>query len=186
MTDTTHYERLADLVSAVEGVMHPAVLQGNLAGHLCAGQRWTKAQFIMQSAMVLDSKVTPDAAGQQEFMWLYDSTLASLEAEDMPFTPWLPDQDQTLDVRLDALIQWVNAFLSGFGASGQDFSRIDEDTQEILSDLAAIGQAAWDADDGGNEEDWETVLEHVRLSAIHLFLAYNEPPKSPQSQTTTH
>jgi uncharacterized protein YgfB (UPF0149 family) len=186
MNETTHYERLTDLVATVEGVMHPAALQGALAGHLCAGQRWSKAQFIMQSAVVLDSKVKPDAAGQQEFLWVYDSTLEALNAEDMSFSPWLPDNSHAMESRLEALTSWVSAFLSGFGTSGQDFSTMDDDAKEILSDLAAIATVDWDEAEEASDDDWYTVVEHARLSAVHLFLAYNEPPKADDTEPTTH
>lgn len=186
MIDSTQYERIVSLVATVEGVTHPSALQGSLAGHLCAGQRWTKAQFIMQSAVVLDSKVKPDAAGQSEFLWIYDETLSALESEDMGFSPCLPDNSHAMESRLEALTHWVNAFLSGFGSSGQDFSAIDADTKEILSDLAAIATVEWDEEDEASEDDWYTVVEHVRLSAIHLFLAYNEPKKSDTEEPTTH
>lgn len=186
MSESTQYARLTDLVTAVEGVTHPTALQGSLAGHLCAGQRWTKAQFIMQSTVVLDSKVKPDAAGQAEFLWVYDNTLSELESEDMSFSPWLPDNAHATESRLEALTSWVNAFLSGFGSSGQDFSTLDDDTKEILSDLAAIATVVWDEEDETSEDDWYIVVEHVRLSAVHLFLAYNEPKKSDNEEPTTH
>ena len=49
--------------------------------------------------------------------------------------------------------------------------------QEILEDLAEIAQV--DADSGeelaSGESDFLAISEHVRLSALTVFLEYNEP-----------
>lgn len=185
MNETTDYDRLADLVVGVEGFSQPTALHGALAGHLCAGGRWTRSQFIAQAATLLDSKVKPDVALQHEFQWLYDTTLAALQSEGMEFAPLLPDDDVSIVMRLSALTSWINAFLTGFGSSGQSFVSLTDDIKEILTDLAAIATVEV-AEDEATEDDWYTVVEHVRLSAMHLYLAYNLPVKPKNTDTTTH
>lgn len=184
MNETTHYDRLADLVVAVEGFSQPTTLHGALAGHLCAGGRWTRSQFIAQATLVLDSKVKPDAALQGEFQWLYDNTLEALQSEGMEFSPLMPDEDASIVMRLSALTGWINAFLTGFGSSGQSFATLTDDIKEILTDLAAIATVEV-AEDEATEDDWYTVVEHVRLSAMHLYLAYNLPVKPNNTDNNT-
>jgi len=182
MTDNTNYERIAELILAVEGFSQPAVLHGALSGHLCAGGRWNVTQFITHALDLIENNKPP---GQQEkfgFQQLYQSTLQSLESEDMNFIPLIPGNEEALSIRLDALTNWISAFLTGFGSSGQDFSNLTDDVKDILQDLADISQVEVE-DYEEAEDDWYTILEHVRLAAVHLFLAYNEPLTKPDQKT---
>lgn len=183
MTDRTNYERLSELINTVEGFAQPAQLHGALCGHLCAGGRWNMTQFITHALDVIENNKKPENNEKREFQWLYTSTLESLESEDMNFSLIVPADNESLTFRLDALTCWISSFLSGFGSSGQNFSEISDDVKEILQDLADISQVEAEGDVDG-EDDWYTILEHVRLAAVHLFLAYNEP-KGP-SKGPTH
>jgi len=182
MTDDTNYERIAELIVAVDGFSQPAVLHGALAGHLCAGSRWTMTQFITHSLDLIENNKPPGQTEKMTFQWLYQSTLQSLESEEMNFMPMIPGDEEPLSLRLNALINWISAFLTGFGSSGQDFSHMPDEVKEALQDLSDISQVeAQDYKDA--EDDWYTILEHVRLSAVHLFLAYNEPMSNSKPKT---
>lgn len=185
MTESTNYERISELIVAVEGFALPAQLHGALCGHLCAGGRWNTTQFITHALDLVENNKAPGVAEKKEFQWLYLSTLASLEAEEMTFFPAIPGNEESLSIRIHSLINWISAFLTGFGSSGQNFSTIPDEVKEVLQDMADICQVEV-TDDQSGEDDWFTILEHVRLGAVHLFLAYNEPPKKPNDETKTH
>jgi uncharacterized protein YgfB (UPF0149 family) len=60
--------------------------------------------------------------------------------------------------------------------------------QEILEDLAEIAQVdAESAEElSSAEEDFIAVAEHVRLSALTVYLEYNEPPAVEADEKRVH
>jgi hypothetical protein len=84
----------------------------------------------------------------------------------------LPADEDDLGLRVAALAQWSEGFLVGFGTGSANTHDKDlsPGVQEALSDLAAISQVATPDDDGDAEEDmFEQVAEHCRMSALMIY-----------------
>ena len=72
-----------------------------------------------------------------------NESLETLFADDMSFTPLLPEDDESLDIRATAVGQWAGSFLAGLAAGlGEQaegsFASLPEEVQEIVADFAAI------------------------------------------------
>ena len=186
MAEQFDYERLMNLCAQLEAGATPAMVHGTLSGHLCAGARFTAEQFIGQVLEIMESSKDPEAEHKVELIAFYDTTLSVLQDEQMLFMPLIAPASQPMAQRMMALASWCAAFISGFGLSGRDLTHMSADAEEIMGDLAEVALLqAEDADDS-EEEDWITVFEHVRLSAVSLFLEFNESPNSEKPDTTTH
>ena len=106
-----------------------------------------------------------DEASVMDFV---TDTLDALFAQDMEFSPLVPDDEEVLALRLTGLAEWCAGFLSGFGAVAAALSSRDAlppDVQEILRDFASI--TALDDTVEGDEQDessFAEIYEYVRVA----------------------
>jgi len=173
------FDTLADLL-VEEGLLtlSPAELHGLLSGQVAAGARFDPSSLLIRIGELLDLEPFKRDATRTGVMQLYLATLQQLQAPDFSFELVLPDDDQPLAVRADALGVWCSGFLSGFGLQERKGSQgLSIEGQETLRDLAQIVQitTAADADAEEDENDLMEVQEYVRMAALLVFSECNEP-----------
>ena len=102
-------------------------------------------------------------------------TLDELAAEDMSFAPLLPEDDDPLQERAEALAQWSAGFLAGFGVrmANKGWDTLPEEAQEVIDDLTAVteldvGQIA-EADQEDSESDLLQVQEFVKVGVLLIM-----------------
>lgn len=180
------FDSLADLL-VEEGVLtvSPAELHGLLCGQIAAGARFDPDSLLQRVCELLDLEPFSHATGRAGVMRLYLATLQQLQAPDFSFELVLPDDDQPLALRADALGVWCGGFLSGFGLQERKGSQgLSVEGQETLRDLAQIVQisAAAEAEADEDENDLMEVQEYVRMAALLVFSECNEPDgQSPEA-----
>ncbi|MBR9827893.1 MAG: UPF0149 family protein [Oceanospirillales bacterium] len=173
------FDTLADwLVEEGALTVSPAELHGLLAGQLAAGARFDPTTLLQRIQQLLDLEPFSGAAVRTGVMQLYLATLQQFEAPDFSLELLLPDDDQPLPIRADALGVWCSGFLSGFGLQERKGAQgLSVEGQETLRDLAQIVQisTAADADSEEDEGDLMEVQEYVRMAALLVFSECNEP-----------
>jgi uncharacterized protein YgfB (UPF0149 family) len=187
MTDTNgaginlHYDDLAELFVKMGSSLTPAYLHGSLTGVVASGKRMNIDDWLDWALDLVAPTVEVEETHVTILQGLYLKTIAELQDEGMTFTLMVADDDSPIADRLLLLSEWAGSFLGAFGATGvvKDISEMPATLQEILEDLSEIAKvdAEEDIDFEGAEEDYLSIAEHVRLSAITVFLEYNEPPK---------
>ena len=92
----------------------------------------------------------------------------ALYSDDMSFAPLLPDDDEPVADRVEALAEWCSAFLAGIASLGD--LRLSEEESDVLEDLSAIASAEVGTE---NEEEAERlyteVVEYIRVSVLLLL-----------------
>jgi uncharacterized protein len=90
----------------------------------------------------------------------------------MEFEPMLPDDEQPLNGRANALALWCTGFLYGLGA-GQisDLEGLVGDVGEIVRDFTEISRATGDEADAdeSNEQAYAELVEFIRVAAQVVF-----------------
>jgi len=177
------FDTLADLL-VEEGLLtlSPAELHGLLCGQVAAGARFDPVTLFARIGELLDLEPFSRELTRTGIMQLYLATLQQLQAPDFSFELVLPDDDQPLAGRADALGLWCSGFLSGFGLQERKGSQgLSMEGQETLRDLAQIVQitTAADAEAEEDENDLMEVQEYVRMAALLVFSECNEPDGQP-------
>ncbi len=153
---------------SASSVITPAELHGLVCGFASAGEQ----QFSLTDFVALvGADALSDEATVSEFV---SDSLDALYAQDMEFSPLIPDDEETLAVRLAALSEWCAGYLSGFGAVVAAPRALPPDVQEILRDLAAI--SGLDDDVEGDEQDESSfmeIYEYVRVAAVLTLTLMN-------------
>jgi uncharacterized protein YgfB (UPF0149 family) len=103
---------------------------------------------------------------------MFDHTRACLHADDLQFTAMLPDDDEPLAKRTEALGQWCQGFLYGLGTNPIPHADdLPPDIGEIVRDLSSIVQVGVDEteDEEANESAYAELVEFVRVGVQLLF-----------------
>lgn len=184
------FEDLAALFVKLGSTLSPTYLHGSIAGVLSAGKRMTQEDWVDWAFDLIGASEEIEEAHVTIVQGLYFKTLRELEDEGLAFALLLPDEETPMTDRLLALSEWAGSFLGAFGATGvvKETSDMPATLQEILEDLSEIAQVdAESASDAGTaEEDFMAVAEHVRVSALTVFLEYNEPTAEKADPDTVH
>lgn len=167
------HDELEEALSTLEDPPEAAEVHGHLLGCLAAGgvapAEW-QARLVAELALEGGTELVVRALEQ-----LHQQAVALLAEQDFGLELLLPGQDQPLADRVEALGQWCQGFLAGYGMSprrrsvegGEDADEVEE----MLADLSAIAQV--DAEIGAEgdeslERDLFEVVEYVRMAALQL------------------
>ena len=183
------FDDLADVFVEHSIHEHPSALHGFVSALLVFNQKPKRVEFAaqLQQLFGLEAPLT-DEAQLYFYRWL-QAERSNIADPLLGFQLLLPDSDYKLNARMNALCLWAGNFVSAFGLLSGEQTLSDE-VNEMLQDLALIAQAASDfgADENSDEDedDWDTIAEHVRLTAVHLWLEFNEPPVAENVAPSVH
>lgn len=170
-----------------EGVLavSPAELHGLIAGQLAAGARFDADTLLRVFLELMDVSALKQESTKLGLIELYQRTLAQYESDDFDFALLLPDDEQMLAQRAEALGSWCSGFLSGFGLHTRESQKLSAEAQEGLQDLAQIAQIAADTDVDSEEDeaDLMEVQEYVRMAAMLMFNECNRVAEPDKEQT---
>jgi len=161
------YSAFADLLATCEQPVSTAELHGLLVGRSCAGAGFA-AEGWLQDAVELLGEPLPDTV-RQALLGLQDMLRNELAGGEMALLVMLPDDEQPLLQRAQAMGQWCQGFLTGFGLTAGDRA-LSGEAVEVLEDLASIAQveeALEESEDG--ESDFMEVMEYLRVAPLLLF-----------------
>ena len=169
MSAAFDYDRFDQLFKQLNATSFPAELHGHLVGQLSAGNRLEHAGWLDVAREVIDGRGSPAEADRVLLIQLYDATLAQLAGSGFALTLLLPDDEAPIEQRAQALGQWCEAFLGGFGLVPREQS-LSEEADSVLADFAAIAQVQTDLEESeANEVDFMEVIEYVRVAVLMLF-----------------
>ena len=175
-------DELSAALQRLRTVCSASELHGVLTGLLAGGARLNRQALTK----ALESHSEADQAFDNEIiasLWqLQLQTLEDLQASELIFSPLLPDDEAALVTRVQALADWCQGFLVGFGTAVRpnDTRLHEESVKETLEDIVNVANvdAAAEENDDADEGAYAELFEFVRMAAIHLFeeLAPDEAP----------
>lgn len=169
MTHHSNYAQIQRLMSECRAVTEPAEAHGSLAGALCATDEYGVEDWL---AEILPEGTVPEEAAVLSLRGLYEATRAALTDTQMQFDLLIPDDDESIERRAEALTLWCNGFVYGLGSGGApDPERLPGDAGEIVRDLAQIMRAGVDEREGieANELALAELVEFVRVGVQVVF-----------------
>lgn len=173
-----------------EAGIEAAECHGELCGMLCAQREFNPQPWLahMIGSCDADNVFVGETA---ELLGTLGMTAArELTDPEFAFTPLLPDDEQSLQVRTQALSQWCQGFMQGLRMGGRTHpEKISGDAGEIVRDLAEIAKAGhFQVEDSNeNEADFAELVEYLRAG---VRLVYDElraeQPKSRRRRPRKH
>ena len=168
MSSQSNYAQVQRLLSESRAVTEPAEAHGTLAGALCATGAYRLEDWL---ADILPEGAAAAAAAAR-LREVYDETRAALTGTQMQFELLMPDDEQPIELRTEALTLWCNGFVYGLGTSGApDPEHLPGDAGEIVRDMAQIMRAGVDEREGleANEAALAELVEFVRVGVQVVF-----------------
>jgi uncharacterized protein YgfB (UPF0149 family) len=169
MMSDIRFKDFEDVLAAAGSLADAAEAHGSLCGALCS-----MAPYRMQDWV---NEILPDGTALSDesaavLERVFTATAASFGEQGMEFEPLLPDDEQPLNGRANALALWCTGFLYGLG-TGQisDLEGLAGDVGEIVRDFTEISRATGDdADaDESNEQAYVELVEFIRVAAQVVF-----------------
>lgn len=150
-----------------------AELQGLIAGMLSAGIPADAGTILPVLYDFLNDGQALNAHLKGLIEQLIAETARQLAEEDYSLQLLLPGDDDAMPERLEAMIEWAQAFLVGFAIQQTDLSLVSPDVREAIDQLTEITRidihTEDDTSDAENEESYFLVLEHMRLLVLTCF-----------------
>jgi len=147
-----------------------AECHGVLCGILCASgssdmQRWVRHLF---EARTTDREISADAL--KLLHDVHQCTLSEINHETLDFSMLLPDQAESMDVRISGLADWCSGFSLGLIMGGlNDKMLVSDDVREFVEDVQYISDASFSAEDSSSdqsEQSFTEIEEYVRMGVL--------------------
>ena len=163
------FKDFEDVLAAAGCLADAAEAHGSLCGALCAMAPYRMQDWVNE--ILPDGAVLSDESAAM-IERVFAATATSFGEQGMDFEPLLPDDDQPLNGRANALALWCTGFLYGLGTGHiSDLEALNGDVGEIVRDFTEISRATGDdADaDESNEQAYAELVEFIRVAAQVVF-----------------
>jgi uncharacterized protein YgfB (UPF0149 family) len=169
MMSDIRFKDFEDVLATAGSLADAAEAHGSLCGALCAMSPYKMQDWI--------NEILPDGAALSDesaamLERVFTATATSFGEQGMEFEPLLPDDEQPLNGRANALALWCTGFLYGLGTGHiSDLEALNGDVGEIVRDFTEISRATGDdADaDESNEQAYMELVEFIRVAAQVVF-----------------
>lgn len=175
-------EILDEALFKVNAMMGAAESHGVLCGMLCAKGTVDLSEWIGHVLGEQDENNVLLHDTVHQLAELHQVTMETVNDISGSFYMLLPNDDDDLIGRTDALATWCQGFIYGLAAGGiNDDTKLPSDTQEILTDFVEISRAGLDIGDGSvieaadaNEEEEQAFVEVVEYVRTGVMLINEE------------
>ncbi|MEF3193418.1 MAG: UPF0149 family protein [Halothiobacillaceae bacterium] len=167
------FERVDEALD--DAAAQAAEAHGVLTGMLCAAGMVDLADW-WSSIRADESQVEPSEPVRE----LYAETVGSLADVTGVFALMLPDDDASLEERAEALHDWCQGFLYGYGvAGGRAPEKLPEEAAEILRDIHQFAQANFDLGENDEEDEqaYSDLVEYLRVGVLLLHETLHPRPE---------
>jgi hypothetical protein len=169
MMSDIRFEDFEDVLATAGGLADAAEAHGSLCGALCSVSPYRMQDWI--------NEILPDGAALSDessavLERVFTTTATSFGEQGMEFEPLLPDDEQPLNGRANALALWCTGFLYGLGTGSiSDLEALGGDVGEIVRDFTEISRATGDDAEGdeSNEQAYAELVEFIRVAAQVVF-----------------
>jgi uncharacterized protein YgfB (UPF0149 family) len=168
--DNALYESVESALSLMDCDIGPAECHGILCGMLCGAQGFSSSTWLNHTTGYTDHLSLDDLGAGHALAQLLEETLSGFESEDFSLRVLLPDENNPVTTRAQALGAWCRGFLAGFGLTEpSDLAELSDDSRGYLRDLHEIGRVEPTLSDD-NDDDFSLMelCEYARMGALLL------------------
>ena len=169
MMSDIRFKDFEDVLAAAGSHADAAEAHGSLCGALCSTAPYRMQDWVNE-ILPDDTVLSEESAAVLERV--FTATASSFGEQGMEFEPLLPDDEQPLNGRTNALALWCTGFLYGLGTGRiADLQGLSGDVGEIVRDFSEISRATGDeaVEDDSNEHAYAELVEFIRVAAQVVF-----------------
>jgi len=185
MAERPEYQALQDALECADADMYASESHGVLCGMICAAGQADLSQWLEQVFVEFDLNNMHIKEASQLLAGLFENSKIQLNDATVDFQILLPDDNDELAERVEALAQWCQGYTYGLASGGlKKDQKLPDDTAELLQDMVEIGRAGHaDGHAGeGAEDDYMQLCEYVRMGVLLINEELQPLPPSSDSQ----
>ncbi len=170
---------IADLLVEAKSNFHPSEVHGLLCGYICA----TSGKIDNSWEKIILGK-NKNLEHQELLQQLYETSYHQMNEFSFEFTLLLPDDENNINLRTEALGSWCQGFLTGLKQCNIPLqNREESDITETINDFMEIAQVNYGdiTEDDEDETAYFELVEYVRLGALLIFSDLNNTKPEPSS-----
>jgi uncharacterized protein len=175
------FPEITQVLQELNSSVPAAESHGCLCGALCTSLEYPFGRWLEEIVPESDGTDEAGELRREPLHLLFSDTLNSLRSDQMEFEPLLPEDDVSLTQRANALSQWCQGFLYGFGTGKtRGAEALPANVDEILKDFTEIGRASVQLEEEteAEEQAYSEVVEYVR-AAVQLIHDELIPVRTP-------
>ncbi|MBM7072158.1 UPF0149 family protein [Shewanella sp. 202IG2-18] len=166
-------DKLIAALKAAEISLHPSEVHGAVVGLICGGlgekaNLWLPAltDIISEGRAFPESLLTIVAD-------LHKDAHDRLAEFEFGFTLLLPEEEESLTSRVEALSLWVQSFLTSIAIAQPKINKSSEDVKEVVKDLSEISQIELDiSEDDESEDAYIALVDYVQDAVAICFAEF--------------
>ncbi len=172
------FDDFANQLVAEGAEQSPSYVHGGICGVYAGAGRVDAEDCLAATSQALELGLHGELG--ETSVRLAQVTGRALLDEEFDFHLLLPDDDHEISQRVRCLGEWCQGFLACYAlmATKTDGAGLDEESSEVLKDIAAIAQADPDVnDEEDSDEDSEEaeshffeLTEYLRFACMNLFM----------------
>lgn len=180
--------QLDELLFRVDAALGASESHGALCGMLCAQGSTEAAQWMLHVLGEHDESSQALKEVGKQLLQIYQLSIEQMNDNNIEFELMLPDDDEELEDRIEALGTWCQGFVYGLAAGGiTEDTELPEDSQELIKDIVEISRAGYVIDDEAElqatEDDEVAFMEVCEYVRMGILLIYEELQPLQSSQT---
>jgi len=174
--ETPDFNAIEQLLSASGASWEAAEAHGAFCGRACLSGVAAIRAWVDELLAESDAADVLAKERSKTLESLAASAILQLEAGDMSFNVFAPDDGESLYIRTAALVDWCHGFMHGLVTAGgaDEGPQADalevEVVSEILDDFSEITKAGAGEDEGEEAENaYVELIEYVRVSVQLIY-----------------
>lgn len=180
-----NFEEITQHLESADLFSNASEVHGVLAGLVCGGVKLDNKSWkpIFNDVVNNGESLPPSIAAL--ITSIYQHVVTQFNDDGLGFNLLLPDDNTPLDEQAEAVAQWSQGFLAGFGMVQQNLNRADSDINELIKDIRDISQVSLDFEQEDEESKiaFSEIVEYLRVAAMYCFNTFSRSPKAPMSKT---
>lgn len=185
--EATQFSTFQAVLSTQSVIAHASEIHGTLTGLICSGLAFESSDYFgIISDCYHNGEPLPGEV-KDLLKVVYSEVWQTILDDSFGFQLMLPDDDDSIGERSNALSAWVQGFNLGFGLQHKDMPVTSEEVKEVIADFAEIANLSDEVDeDEASEQAYFEIAEYVRISSLLIFSELGEPPVDSSKKETLH
>lgn len=167
-----HYQKVNDIFKLSEGLPSPAEAHGLICGFICAGNKLDGKSWLDPMLAFLPKNIDLLTAYRTILLELYELSSIKLQSFEFDFELLIPDDDEPLQSRAEALSHWCQGFIIALNRMGiSEADMVTVDAKEALNhifEISNLDHAMIEVTEQ-DEQAYAEVVEYVRMAVLVVY-----------------
>ena len=179
------YDDVAECLDRAGLELLPSEVHGIACGMLAGDNGADKIKWVQELVPAIEQGNVLQGDAIREMGNLFDQAQREMQDSEFRFELFLPEDDDSLATRMEALQDWCQGFILGMTMVGvKDYSKLPEDSRDLLEDFVNIGTSGeFDFEDEQESEvAFTDISQYVRVGVLLI----NEELQPMRQSATIH